>query len=71
MPGVSAQRRITLPVDPCNEVGIGPGHGYRSFVAESTPGTQVLHPWWDTGPGSDKAGGPPAFPGSGPVSAGR
>ena len=33
MPRVSAKRQITLPVDQCREVGIGPGDEYRSFVA--------------------------------------
>lgn len=34
MPKVSAKRQITLPVDQCSEVGIGPGDEYRSFVAD-------------------------------------
>lgn len=34
MPRVSAKRQITLPIDQCREVGIGPGDEYRSFVAE-------------------------------------
>ena len=34
MPKVSAKRQITLPVDQCREVGIGPGDEYRSFVAD-------------------------------------
>ncbi len=34
MPRVSAKRQITLPVDQCREVGIGPGDEYRSFVAD-------------------------------------
>ena len=33
MPRVSAKRQITLPVDQCREVGIGPGDQFRSFVA--------------------------------------
>ena len=33
MPRVSAKRQITLPIDQCREVGIGPGE-YRSFVAD-------------------------------------
>ena len=33
MPKISAERQITLPVDQCREVGIGPGDEYRSFVA--------------------------------------
>ena len=33
MPRVSAKRQITLPVDQCREVGIGPGDEYRSYVA--------------------------------------
>ena len=33
MPRVSAKRQITLPIDQCREVGIGPGDEYRSFVA--------------------------------------
>ena len=27
-------RRIALPVDQCREVGLKPGDGYRSFVAD-------------------------------------
>ena len=34
MPRVSAKRQITLPVDPCREVGIGSGDEYLSFVAD-------------------------------------
>ena len=34
MPRVSAKRQITLPVDQCREVGIGPGDEYRSYVAD-------------------------------------
>ena len=34
MPKVSAKRQITLPVDQCREVGIGPGDHFRSFVAD-------------------------------------
>ncbi len=34
MPRVSAKRRITLPVDQCREVGIGPGDEYQSYVAD-------------------------------------
>ena len=34
MPRVGARRQITLPVDQCREVGIGPGDEYRSFVAD-------------------------------------
>ena len=34
MPKVSAKRQITLPVDQCREVGIGPGDEYRSYVAD-------------------------------------
>ena len=34
MPRVSAKRQITLPVDQCREVGLGPGDEYRSFVAD-------------------------------------
>ncbi|MYE25435.1 MAG: AbrB/MazE/SpoVT family DNA-binding domain-containing protein [Gammaproteobacteria bacterium] len=34
MPRVSAKRQITLPVDQCREVGIGPGDLFRSFVAD-------------------------------------
>ena len=34
MPRVSAKRQITLPVDQCREVGIGPGDEFRSFVAD-------------------------------------
>ena len=34
MPRVSTGRRITLPVDQCEEVGLGPGDEYRSFVAD-------------------------------------
>ena len=34
MPLVSAKRQITLPVDQCREVGIGPGDEYRSYVAD-------------------------------------
>ena len=34
MPRVSAKRQITLPVDQCREVGIGPGDEYQSFVAD-------------------------------------
>ena len=33
MPRVSAKRQITLPIDQCREVGIGPGDEFRSFVA--------------------------------------
>ena len=33
MPRVSAKRQITLPIDQCREVGIGPGDEYRSYVA--------------------------------------
>jgi len=31
---VSFKRQITLPIDQCREVGIGPGDEYRSFVAD-------------------------------------
>ena len=34
MPRVSAKRQITLPIDQCREVGIGPGDEYSSFVAD-------------------------------------
>ena len=34
MPRVGAKRQITLPIDQCREVGIGPGDEYRSFVAD-------------------------------------
>ncbi|MDD9990650.1 MAG: AbrB/MazE/SpoVT family DNA-binding domain-containing protein [Rhodospirillales bacterium] len=34
MPRVSAKRQITLPIDQCREVGIGPGDEHRSFVAD-------------------------------------
>ena len=34
MPRVSAKRQITLPIDHCGEVGIGPGDEYCSFVAD-------------------------------------
>ena len=34
MPRVSAKRQITLPVDQCREVGIGPGDEIRCFVAD-------------------------------------
>ena len=34
MPRVSAKRQITLPIDQCREVGIGPGDEVRSFVAD-------------------------------------
>ncbi len=34
MPRVSAKRQITLPIEQCREVGIGPGDEYRSFVAD-------------------------------------
>ncbi len=34
MPRVNDKRQITLPVDQCREVGIGPGDEYRSFVAD-------------------------------------
>ena len=34
MPRVSAKRRITLPIDQCREIGMGPGDEYRSFVAD-------------------------------------
>ena len=34
MPRVSAKRQITLPVDRCREVRIGPGDEYRSFLAD-------------------------------------
>ncbi len=34
MPRLSAKRQITLPIDQCREVGIGPGDEYRSFVAD-------------------------------------
>ena len=34
MPTVSAKLQITLPVDQCREVGIGPGDQIRSFVAD-------------------------------------
>lgn len=34
MPRVSAKRQITLPIDQCREVGIGPGDEFRSFVAD-------------------------------------
>ena len=35
MPRVSAKRQITLPIDQCREIGIGPGDEYRSFVADN------------------------------------
>ena len=34
MPKVDAKREITLPVDQCREVGIGPGDQIGSFVAD-------------------------------------
>lgn len=34
MPRVSARRRITLPIDQCREVGIGPGDEYCSLASE-------------------------------------
>ena len=34
MPRVSTRRRITLPAEQCRELGIGPGHEYRSYVAD-------------------------------------
>ena len=34
MPRVSAKRQITLPIDQCREVGIGPGDEYRCYVAD-------------------------------------
>ena len=34
MPRVSAKRQITLPIDQCKEVGIGPGDEIRSYVAD-------------------------------------
>ena len=34
MPRVGAKLQITLPVDQCREVGIGPGDEYRSFVVD-------------------------------------
>ena len=34
MPRVSAKRQITLPIDQCREVGIGPGDEYRSYIAD-------------------------------------
>ena len=34
MPRVSAKRQITLPIEQCREVGIGPGDEYRSYVAD-------------------------------------
>ena len=34
MPRVSAKRQITLPVDQCKEVRIGPGDEYQSLVAD-------------------------------------
>ena len=34
MPRVSAKRQITLPVEQCREVGLGPGDEYRSYVAD-------------------------------------
>ena len=34
MPRVSAKRQITLPIDQCREVGIGPGDEVRSYVAD-------------------------------------
>ena len=34
MPRVSAKRQITLPIDQCREIGLGPGDEYRSFVAD-------------------------------------
>ena len=34
MPRVSAKRQITLPIDQCREVGIGPGDEFRSYVAD-------------------------------------
>lgn len=34
MPKVSSKRQITLPVDQCLQVGIGPGDEYQSFVVD-------------------------------------
>ena len=34
MPRVSAKRQITLPIDQCREIGIGPGDEVRSYVAD-------------------------------------
>ncbi len=34
MPRVSAKRQITLPIDQCREIGIGPGDECRSYVAD-------------------------------------
>ena len=34
MPRVSAKRQITLPIDQCREVGIGPGDEVRTYVAD-------------------------------------
>ena len=34
MPRVGTKRQITLPVEQCREVGIGPGDQVRSFVAD-------------------------------------
>ena len=34
VPRVSSKRQITLPIDQCREVGIGPGDEIRSFVAD-------------------------------------
>ena len=36
MPRVSAKRQITLPIDQCREVGIGPGDEFHSFVADGS-----------------------------------
>ena len=34
MARVHAKRQITLPIDQCRELGIGPGDEYRSFVTD-------------------------------------
>ena len=34
MPRVSAKRQITLPIDQCREVGIGPGDEVSSYIAD-------------------------------------
>ena len=39
---MSARRQITLSVDQCREVGIGPGDEYRSFGKESGPDGEVI-----------------------------
>ena len=34
MPKVSSKRQITLPVEQCQQAGIGPGDDVRIFVAD-------------------------------------